>query len=207
MLQCTTRAPTLTGFKKGLNPERRSTEYLEKGSIFLRKQVSVLTLSVPPPARVDKNSWRTTDEAKALAEVQRPGGRFKDTSEAASFLYWHWGQLQYQNPHVQLVAHHFKFPTAFFRAFLRDGSDILIDLEGHSRADIHARLKRVLGKTEAALRAEELEETKRQNPATFGSDAARHCACEIPGAFPCPSLLPCPKYMRAGWRYNQNLPS
>lgn len=49
--------------------------------------------------------------------MEVPGGFLADTSEIRAFVYWHWAQIQYQNPGVQMLVHEAVFPFAFLRAF------------------------------------------------------------------------------------------
>ncbi|KAK6031349.1 hypothetical protein OSTOST_02497 [Ostertagia ostertagi] len=92
---------------------------------------------------------------------------------AREFVFWHWAQLQFKNPRVQLVKHIDTVITPFARAYLRDGREVLFDLEGMTREEIESRIATTLGKTELVMKREELMEIAKLNPADFGSKCKR----------------------------------
>uniref|UniRef100_A0A8R1IZB9 Small ribosomal subunit protein mS25 n=1 Tax=Caenorhabditis japonica TaxID=281687 RepID=A0A8R1IZB9_CAEJA len=97
----------------------------------------------------------------------------EEQSGARDFVYWHWAQLQYHNPKVQLVKHVDKVITPFARAYLNDGREVLFDLDGMRREEIEKTLAKTLGKTELVERRERLESIAKLNPADFGSKNER----------------------------------
>lgn len=80
---------------------------------------------------------------------------------------------------------------------------MLFDVDSQSSGEILERLRRTLGKSQAALEAEALASEKRDNPANFGVGAARHCLCSVPGQLPCPSLVSLPKHWRGAYAFGQ----
>ena len=64
------------------------------------------------------------------------------------FVFWHWAQLQYKNPDVQLLKWTEMFPNPFIQVYLDTGAEVLLDIDNHNRQQIHDRLLRVFGKSE-----------------------------------------------------------
>ncbi|MFH4977492.1 hypothetical protein AB6A40_004201 [Gnathostoma spinigerum] len=167
-------------FMHGPMPLRRTYYYLRQGKIMFRHNVKVFMMNYH------------------LKPSEQQRG-------AADFVFWHWAQLQYKNPTVQLVRRADFTPTPFAQAFLEDGREVLFDFEGTSRDDIVEVLQKTLGKSDLVLKRERLEKILLENPASFGSDCARQCACELQGQHPCTSLLLAPECLRGKWRWNHNL--
>uniref|UniRef100_A0A914XD09 Small ribosomal subunit protein mS25 n=1 Tax=Plectus sambesii TaxID=2011161 RepID=A0A914XD09_9BILA len=168
-------------FMRGPMPLRRTTYYLEQGHILLRDSVRIFSINFHgKPNPLQKG--------------------------AREFVFWHWAQLQYKNPSVQLVKHNNISVTPFGQAFLVNGDEVLLDFEGKTRQEIHDVIKNVLGKTELVLRREQLEQTLQKNPANFGSEFNRHCLCEVQGQQPCSSVLPVPSYLKGGFRWTKGRP-
>ncbi|CAI5448945.1 unnamed protein product [Caenorhabditis angaria] len=167
-------------FMHGSMPLRRTFFYLQQGKIKFRDTVHVFSLGF--------NRNPTPEQAGAR-----------------DFVYWHWAQLQYHNPKVQLVKHVDKVITPFARAYLEDGREVLFDLENLKREEIEETLAKTLGKTELVERRERLESIAKLNPADFGSKNERQCICEVQGQHPCTSLLRAPKCVTGKWRWNHNL--
>lgn len=143
---------------------------------------------------------------------------------ARDFVFWHWAQIQYFNPTVQLVKHKDMTVTPFAKAFLgespilrclfllvaegsvlEDGREVLFDLENLDREQIVKVVSETLGKTERVLERERLESIAHINPASFGSKFDRHCMCEIQGQHPCTSLVYAPQCLKGRWRWNHNM--
>jgi small subunit ribosomal protein S25 len=124
---------------------------------------------------------------------------------AREFVFWHWAQIQYKNPKLQLIKHNGLTITPFAMAFLNDGREVLFDLENKTKDEILDTIQGTLGKTPTVLRREYLEQMQAHNPAEFGSNCERQCMCEIQGQHPCTSLLIAPDYMKGKWRWNHNL--
>ncbi|KAK0428609.1 hypothetical protein QR680_010901 [Steinernema hermaphroditum] len=167
-------------FMHGTMPLRRTFFFLQQGKINFRDEVAVL----------------------ALGFNRRP---LEHQKGAREFVFWHWAQLQFQNPKVQLVKHVDLTVTPFAQAFLKDGREVLFDLENKSREEIVNVLQGTLGKTELVKRREHLEEILKRNPASFGSKCDRQCMCEIQGQHPCTSLVQAPSYLKGKTRWNHNL--
>ncbi|VDK60184.1 unnamed protein product [Anisakis simplex] len=167
-------------FMHGTMPLRRTFLYLHRGKIHFRDNVQVLSFGY---------NRRPTEAQKGARE----------------FVFWHWAQLQYHNPKVQLVKHVDLTVIPFAQAFLKDGREVLFDLEGRSREEIVEMLQGTLGKTELVRKRERLEAIFERNPASFGSKCERQCMCEVQGQHPCTSLLRAPQYLRGKWRWNHNI--
>ncbi|KAI6203631.1 hypothetical protein M3Y94_00579400 [Aphelenchoides besseyi] len=167
-------------FKIGQMPLRRTLYYLEQGKIILRNDVAVLLLGYhrkPEPQQV------------GLSE----------------FIFWHYAQLQYKNPHLQLIKQPDVNITPFAQAYLKDGREVLFDLENKTRDEIVNLLQGTLGKTALVKHREFLESMQDHNPAEFGENCARHCMCEIQGQRCCTAVLPASEHMKGRWRWNHNL--
>ncbi|GMS95750.1 hypothetical protein PENTCL1PPCAC_17925, partial [Pristionchus entomophagus] len=157
-------------FMYGKNPLRRTFYYLQQGNIKFRDNVSVFSMGY------DRKG-----------EGPRSGVK--------EFVFWHWAQLQFHNPNVQLVKHVDKVITPYAKAFMRDGREVLFDLEGLSREEIENELIQTLGKTELVRKRESLEKMAKLNPASFGTVCERQCMCEVQGQHPCTALLHSPQVM------------
>lgn len=82
-------------FMHGSMPLRRTFFYLQQGKVKFRDNVHVFAMGFhknPTP----------------------------EQTGARDFVYWHWAQLQYHNPKVQLVKHADKVITPFARAYLSE---------------------------------------------------------------------------------------
>uniref|UniRef100_A0A0N5AU27 Small ribosomal subunit protein mS25 n=1 Tax=Syphacia muris TaxID=451379 RepID=A0A0N5AU27_9BILA len=164
-------------FMRGSMPLRRTLYYLKQGKIFFRSNVKVFAIGF-----------------HRVPEHGQEGAR--------EFVYWHWAQLQYNNPKVQLVKFMDRTIVPFAMAFLEDGRQILFDLENKSREEVVNILSETLGKTDLVKIRERLEEVQEKSPAAFGSDCERHCICEVQGQHPCTSLCQAPEYLRGNLRWN-----
>lgn len=168
-------------FKIGVAPLRRTRYYLQQGTIRFRDCVKVF----------------------AVAYTQYPTA--KSHQGVVDFVFWHWSQLQHNNPNVQLVRHHNLFPTALGRAFLADGREVMFDLEDKTREEIEVLLRTTLGRTKIVAQRERFERMLRNNQVLFGKNAKRECICAVQGQFPCTSVLQAPDYLKGKWRWNHNL--
>jgi len=166
-----------TPFLRGLMPIRTTLYWLEKGDLKLRDQVRILCLAF------DQDN--------------------KDHEGAREFEFWHWNQLQYRNLEVQLVRHEIKPPSPFIQAFLENGDQVLIDIDGHDRGQIYERVKKVLGKTKLVMEQEKLEQQAVENVANFGYKSLRQCICEVQGQQPCSTMVDPPQYLKLIWRINK----
>ncbi|CAJ0584873.1 unnamed protein product, partial [Mesorhabditis spiculigera] len=142
-------------FMHGAVPLRRTYYFLQQGKIFFRENVSVFAMSF---------HLRPKPEQKGVRD----------------FIFWHWAQLQFNNPKVQLVKHReLEIITPFARAYLDDGREVLFDLEGMGREEIEQQIIQTLGKTEIVRKRESLEAIAKVNPADFGTNCERQCICEV----------------------------
>ncbi|KAH7701157.1 Protein MRPS-25 [Aphelenchoides avenae] len=169
-------------FMHGGMPLRRTFFYLNQGKIVLRDDVAVLMINY---------HYRPKPEQQGARE----------------FVFWHWAQVQYKNPHLQLIKHNGLTVTPFAMAFLNDGREVLFDLENKKKDDIVDMLQGTLGKTALVKRREFLEAMQSRNPAEFGTKCERQCMCEIQGQVPCTCLIHAPDYMKGKWRWNHNIVS
>uniref|UniRef100_A0A8C4T8V5 Small ribosomal subunit protein mS25 n=1 Tax=Erpetoichthys calabaricus TaxID=27687 RepID=A0A8C4T8V5_ERPCA len=161
---------------KGRFPIRRTIEYLQKSDIFFKNTVKIMTVN-----------YNTHGE---LSEGAR------------KFVFFNVPQIQYKNPWVQVVMFKNITPSPFLRFYLDDGSQVLVDTEGKTNKEILQHVKKILGKPEEVLRAEELAKMVHSNPANFGPKKyfPRECMCEMEGQVPCPGLIPLPKEMRGKYK-------
>uniref|UniRef100_A0A0K0FQ24 Small ribosomal subunit protein mS25 n=1 Tax=Strongyloides venezuelensis TaxID=75913 RepID=A0A0K0FQ24_STRVS len=167
-------------FMHGAMPLRRTRFYLRQGKVIFRDNVAVLTMGYHKRPKPEQSGTR-------------------------DFIFWHWAQLQFLNPKVQLV----KLPdvviTPFAKAYLHDGREVLFDLEGMKKEEIVDVLSKTLGKSDTVFRREHLEEMQLHNPASFGSNCKRQCMCEMQGQQPCTGLIEAPEQYKGKWRWNHNI--
>uniref|UniRef100_A0A0N5CHD5 Small ribosomal subunit protein mS25 n=1 Tax=Strongyloides papillosus TaxID=174720 RepID=A0A0N5CHD5_STREA len=167
-------------FMYGKMPLRRTAFYLDQGKITFRNNVKVLILGYHKKPKPEQSGTR-------------------------HFVFWHWAQLQYKNPSVQLV----KIPdlviTPFAKAYLDDGREVLFDLEGMNKEEIVDVIAKTLGKSKITRQIEALEKFHSSNPANFGSRYKRQCICEMQGQQPCTSVIEAPEHHKGKWRWNHNL--
>lgn len=74
-------------------PLRRTFFYLQQGKVVLRDEVSILLFNYHGRPRPEQQGTR-------------------------DFIFWHWAQLQYKNPHLQLVKKKDFVVTPFAMAIL-----------------------------------------------------------------------------------------
>ncbi|VBB27396.1 unnamed protein product [Acanthocheilonema viteae] len=172
----------LMSFKLGTVPLRRTYLYLQQGTIQFRDCVKIFAIGYKRFPRDDRRHKGVID-----------------------FVFWHWAQLQYSNPYVQLVRFTNISVVPFGKAFLDDGREVLFDLEDKTREEIEEMFRTTLGKTKVSLRQERLEKMLRTDQALFGKKCKRECICEVQGQHPCTSLLYAPDYMKGKWRWNHNI--
>ena len=113
------------------------------------------------------------------------------------FYFWEMPRIQYQNPKLQIVRFLDKMPTPYFRFWLDDGKDIIIDCFAQSHLEILNRVIKVAGKSEERLNIEAAKTDDvvgDVNPALFGYGRERFCACEVPGQHPCPGVIRNPRF-------------
>ncbi|XP_071815663.1 small ribosomal subunit protein mS25-like [Apostichopus japonicus] len=155
---------------KGKFPLRRTLRYLERGNVYLRDTVKIVTINY-----------------NTLGETHKG---------ARDFVFYNLPQLQYKNQNVQMQTFKNLTPSPFIRCFLNDGDEVLIDIDSKSNTSILEHVKKLLGKSEEILSAERKAREKKTNPANFGREFARECICQVPGQVPCPSVVPLPEELR-----------
>ncbi|KAL3102201.1 hypothetical protein niasHS_003610 [Heterodera schachtii] len=166
-------------FMRGTMPLRRTFYYLGQGKIHLREEVKVFAIAF-----------------HNFPNVAQEGAR--------EFVFWHWAQLQFKNPHVQFVKLADVCVTPFAQAFLGDGREVVFDLECRTREQISESLIGTLGMTETVRKRMKMDSYKRENPAEFGYGCERQCICEMQGQHPCTAILYAPKHLRGSWRWNHS---
>ncbi|EFO28218.1 28S ribosomal protein S25 [Loa loa] len=169
-------------FKLGTVPLRRTYLYLQQGTIQFRDLVKVFAIGY---------------KQFPMNDIRHKG--------VIEYVFWHWAQLQYNNPYVQLVRFTNISVVPFAKAFLDDGREVLFDLEGKTREEIEEMFRTTLGRTKVSSRRERLEKMLRTDQALFGRRCKRECICEVQGQHPCTSLLYAPDYMKGKWRWNHNI--
>ncbi|MGH0150112.1 UNVERIFIED_CONTAM: hypothetical protein FKN15_016469 [Acipenser sinensis] len=127
---------------KGRYPIRRTLEYLQKGDIVFKNTVKIMTVN-----------YNTHGEL---------------SDGARKFVFFNIPQIQYKNPWVQVMMFKNLTPSPFLKFYLDDGDQVLVDAEGKDHKDISQHVKKILGKSEEVLRAEELARMVHSNPANFG---------------------------------------
>ncbi|KAL0600051.1 28S ribosomal protein S25, mitochondrial [Plecturocebus cupreus] len=161
---------------KGRFPIRRTLQYLNQGNLVFKDSVKVMTVN-----------YNTRGE---LGEGAR------------KFVFFNIPQIQYKNPWVQIMMFKNMTPSPFLRFYLDSGEQVLVDVETKSNKEIMEHIRKILGKTEEALREEEEEKKQLSHPANFGPRkyCLRECICEVEGQVPCPSLVPLPKEMTGKYK-------
>ncbi|CAG0882325.1 unnamed protein product [Cyprideis torosa] len=157
-------------FLKGNAPVRRTFKYLNSSNLELRENVRIVSFNYN------------------VEGLNHAGTR--------DFIFWHFDQLQYKNPNVQLLSFVGMTPTPFIRAYFSNRAPVLLDVEGYTQEEVHQRLKKFLCKSDEQLKREAAQAAKVDNPANFGYGFHRHCVCELPGQVPCPGIVQLPDYLR-----------
>ncbi|CAH2312091.1 28S ribosomal S25, mitochondrial [Pelobates cultripes] len=161
---------------KGRFPIRRTLQYLQSGDIVFKTNVKVMTVN-----------YNTHGE---LGEGAR------------KFVFFNIPQIQYKNPWVQIVMFKNMTPSPFLKFYLDSGEQVLVDVEEKTNTEILQHIKKILGKTEETLKAEEQAKMRKSNPANFGPQKyhLRECMCEVEGQVPCPGFVPLPKEMTGKYK-------
>ncbi|XP_018410725.1 PREDICTED: 28S ribosomal protein S25, mitochondrial [Nanorana parkeri] len=154
---------------KGRFPIRRTIQYLQSGEVVFKEPVRVMTVN-----------YNTRGE---------------HGQGARNFVFFNIPQIQYKNPWVQIMTFKNMTPSPFLRFYLDKGEQVLVDIEGKTHTEIVQHVKKILGKTEETLKAEEEAKKVLSHPANFGPKKyyLRECMCEVEGQVPCPGLVPLPK--------------
>lgn len=155
---------------KGKFPLRRTLRYLERGNVYFRDTVKIVTIN-----------YNTSGDSH---------------KGARDFVFYNLPQLQYRNPNVQMQTFKNLTPSPFIRCFLNEGEELLIDIDSKSNTTIMDHVHKLLGKSEEILATERKAREKKTNPANFGREFSRDCICQVPGQVPCPSVVPLPEELR-----------
>jgi len=142
----------------GRAPIRRTMKYLESGLLKFQPEVRVLTVN-----------YNINQKASV---------------GAYEFQFWHFPQIKYRNPALQLLKFKNMTPTPFIQLLFINGDKMIIDVHGKSKVEIHNHLLETFCETE-----QEMAETIKWNPGAFGYHCSRWCICELPGQVPCPSFV------------------
>ncbi|CAC5406307.1 MRPS25 [Mytilus coruscus] len=165
-------------FMKGRAPVRRTMKYLQDGALHLKSEIQVMTLNynIGPGQQVHRG--------------------------ALDFVFWHLPQLLYKNPHTQFVTFKNLTPTPVFQFFFSNGKKLVIDVDSHSKDEIHSFIRSTLCKTEKEVEEEETKDEK--NPGLFGLGSdSKKCICQIPGQVPCSGAVILPPQIRGKHRYTK----
>lgn len=162
-------------FMKGVSPIRYTLKYLEAGKLIFREGIQIFAINYN------------------LYGDHHKGAR--------DFVFWHFPQIQYKNPSVQVVTLKNMTPSPFIRCFWDDGRQMLIDVDSKDKDEIFEHIRKVLGKSEEVLKAEAIAKEKKDNPANFGYGCEKPCICQMPGQVPCPGVVPLPNHMRGKYKY------
>ncbi|KAM5148694.1 small ribosomal subunit protein mS25 [Mantella aurantiaca] len=161
---------------KGRFPIRRTVQYLQSGEIVFKDLVRIMTVN-----------YNTRGEHGLGAR---------------NFVFFNIPQIQYKNPRVQIMTFKNMTPSPFLRFYLDSGEQVLVDIEEKSHTEIVQHVKKILGKSEETLKAEEAARKVLSNPANFGPKKyyLRECMCEVEGQVPCPGFVPLPKEMTGKYK-------
>lgn len=162
-------------FMQGRAPIRRTLQYLEKGTLFMKDNVRIVNFHF----NRDQTSSKGTED----------------------FVFWHGNQLQYKNPDIQLSVLNDLSPSPYIQVYFDTGRKLTLDVDGQDKGTIFETVKKIFCKTEGTLQAEQLEKEAKTNPATFGYWCTRHCICEVPGQVPCPKFVILPQEMRGKYKH------
>lgn len=162
-------------FMKGVSPIRYTLKYLEAGKLIFKEGIQIFAINYN------------------LYGHHHKGAR--------DFVFWHFPQIQYKNPSVQVVTLKNMTPSPFIRCFWDDGRQMLIDVDSKDKDEIFEHIRKVLGKSEEVLKAEAIAKEKKDNPANFGYGCEKPCICQMPGQVPCPGVVPLPNHMRGKYKY------
>ncbi|XP_005109207.1 probable 28S ribosomal protein S25, mitochondrial [Aplysia californica] len=157
-------------FMKGAAPIRRTVKYLEQGALVFKDSVRIVTFHF--------------------------NNNHSSSKGAEDFVFWHFAQMQYKNPNIQLCVLNNMTPSPFVQCFFDSGSKLVLDVDDQDKETILQTVKRIFCKTEETLQAEKLAKEMKTNPANFGYQCTSECICEIPGQVPCSRWVSPPKEQR-----------
>lgn len=129
-------------FMKGKAPIRRTLNYLNYGKLLLKNQIKVFSITY--------------------------NIRGEHHAGAREFVFWNLPQIQFKNPHVQVVTLKDMTPSPFIRCFygknrpiinvgvneiifflfpIENGKDLIIDIDGKTKEEILEHCLEVIGKS------------------------------------------------------------
>uniref|UniRef100_A0A0B6ZR08 Small ribosomal subunit protein mS25 n=1 Tax=Arion vulgaris TaxID=1028688 RepID=A0A0B6ZR08_9EUPU len=157
-------------FMKGPAPIRRTLKYLEQGKLILKDSVRIVAF---------------------IFNTEHP-----PSSGTENFVFWHFAQMQYKNPQVQLCVFQNMTPSPCLQFYFDGGSKLVLDVDNQDKDTIHDQVKKIFCKNEETLQMESIAKIKKANPASFGYMCSRECMCEIPGQVPCTRYVHPPREQR-----------
>lgn len=161
-------------FMRGAAPIRRTLKYLEQGQLVFKNNVKIIAINLNP----DHPSSKGTKD----------------------FVFWHFAQMQYKNPEVQICVFHDMTPSPFMQVFFDSGKKLVLDVDNQNKDTILSQVRKIFCKTDETLQQEALAKEKKNNPANFGYMCEHECICEIPGQIPCTRWVTPPKEQRGKYR-------
>jgi len=163
---------------KGRFPYRRTVEFLNAGTLRLRGRVQTIAVNL--------TSGKSSNGLRNFVMRDIP-------------------QIQYKNPHKQIVCFRDKEEFPNLTLWCVGGEKELIDVEGKSADQIVKLLELAASATESELLRKEVAKVKypgRINAANFGKNGHCFCICEKPGQVPCPSRVKFDKPRK--WWHDKN---
>ncbi|KAH9512600.1 28S ribosomal protein S25, mitochondrial [Bulinus truncatus] len=162
-------------FMKGAAPIRRTLKYLENGKLLLKDNVRMVAFNFnqehPPSAGAEK------------------------------FVFWHFAQMQYKNPNVNMYVFNNMTPSPYIQFFCNGGKKMVLDVDSQDKETIFNQVKKIFCKSDETLQAESVAKEKKSNPANFGYMCSHECICEIPGQIPCTKWCIPPKEQRGKFKF------
>lgn len=162
-------------FLRGRSPVRRTLQYLEAGKLIFQPEIRIMTINY---------------------NVNQ-----KSSSGAYDFQFWHFPQIKFKNPHIQLYKFKNMTPTPCIQFLFFDQEKIVVDVFGKTREEIHDHLQKTFCESEG--RIETLKSVQEWNPGAFGYRCNHWCMCEFPGQVPCPGFVPTPKHRQGKYIYSK----
>jgi len=124
---------------------------------------------------------------------------------AQSFAFWNLPQLQYKNPNVQVLTYTNLTPSPFVRMICKDGEEIVVDIDGKSRQEIHDHIQKIICTDETKAVVDTKSRQILPNPGYFGWECDRQCMCQVFGQVPCPNVINLPYTWRQKYRNKPDL--
>ena len=145
----------------GPNPIIGTLKYLDKGDIYLHKDVQIMAFNY-----VKRNCPPKMQGANKFVSLRLP-------------------QLQHRNSGVHFIKYEDITPTPFLQVFLKNNKEMTIDLFDKQSHEIWSHLKALFN-----VEPERYKESEHYNKALIGNDKEQYdCVCKIPGQIRCSSDL------------------